>query len=541
MKKQVLLLILIVALAGFLRFWHLGTNPPSLTWDEVAWGYNGYSLGLDGKDEFGRFLPLNYLESFGDFKPPLYAYLTVIPVWLFGLTEFATRFASAFFGTLTIFVTYFLVKNMFREERHADTIALLSSFFFAISPWHINLSRAAFEANVATFLLVTGTYFFVKAMRSTKKYLLPSALCFILSVYTFNTARVFAPLFLVFLAIGFRKELLMHKKEVVVASIFGFVALLPILPFLFSPQAGLRYKEVNIFSDISVIERVNQEIANDNNALWSKIIHNRRFTYAFEFAHHYFDNLNPLFLFIKGDGNPKFSTQDVGQLYLFDVPFLIIGGFLLFRNRKGFWWILPGWLLLGILPAATARETPHALRIETVMPTFQVITAYGLVHFIDLIHWSSPFLKKSLVIFVFGILLIQSAYYLHGYYTHYPLEFSGEWQYGYKESISYVKSVEKNYSDIYITQELGRPYVYYLFYLNIQPSEFRNDSIVTRDVFGFVSVNKVGKYHFLKSFDKIPKKVNQLFITAGNAPQGSKILKEFRLLNNRTILTAYTY
>src|SRR5690348_13812268 len=108
-----ILLCLIVLLAVFLRFYQLGINPPSLTWDEVAWGYNAYTLGIDGKDEFGHFLPYTSFISFGDYKPPVYAYLTVVPVWLFGLTEFAVRFPSALFGTLTVLVTYFLVKELF--------------------------------------------------------------------------------------------------------------------------------------------------------------------------------------------------------------------------------------------------------------------------------------------------------------------------------------------------------------------------------------------------------------------------------------------
>jgi len=94
-----IILILIIFLAALLRFYQLGTNPPSLTWDEAAWGYNAYSIGIDGRDEFGRLLPYDYFESFGDFKPPMYAYLSVIPVKIFGLNEFSTRFASAFFGT----------------------------------------------------------------------------------------------------------------------------------------------------------------------------------------------------------------------------------------------------------------------------------------------------------------------------------------------------------------------------------------------------------------------------------------------------------
>ena len=108
--KSKYILIAIIIFAAFLRFYQLGQNPPSLTWDEAAWGYNAYSIGIDGKDEFGRFLPIDYLESFGDFKPPVYAYLDVLPVKFFGLNEFAVRFPSALFGVLTVF-------NRFGVER----------------------------------------------------------------------------------------------------------------------------------------------------------------------------------------------------------------------------------------------------------------------------------------------------------------------------------------------------------------------------------------------------------------------------------------
>ena len=161
LNREIILLYLIIALSIFLRFWQLGQNPPSLTWDETAWGYNAYSLGIDGRDEFGRLLPIDYLESFGDFKPPVYAYLDVVPIKLFGLTEFSTRFPSAFFGVLTVLVTYFLTKRIFWNSKSKEMYALLSALFLAISPWHIMLSRAAFEANVATFFIIAGIWLFL--------------------------------------------------------------------------------------------------------------------------------------------------------------------------------------------------------------------------------------------------------------------------------------------------------------------------------------------------------------------------------------------
>src|SRR5579859_8002203 len=124
MMKQNYILVFIILIAFILRFFQLGVNPPSLTWDEVAWGYNAYSIGTDGRDEFGRLLPYNYLESFGDFKPPIYAYLDIIPIKIFGLTAFATRFPSAVFGVLTVLMTYYLVLLLFQNSQKKEIYAL---------------------------------------------------------------------------------------------------------------------------------------------------------------------------------------------------------------------------------------------------------------------------------------------------------------------------------------------------------------------------------------------------------------------------------
>lgn len=534
-KKIFLISIILISIV--LRFWQLGQNPPSLSWDEVAWGYNAYTLGIDGKDEFGRFLPFDYLESFGDFKPPVYAYVDIIPIKIFGLTAFAARFPSALFGVLTVFATYFLVKRIFDTSKRKEYYALFTALFLAVSPWHIMLSRGAFEANVVTFFLVTGVWAFLAGLEKKKWLLFVSVIMFVLSLYTFNTPRIVTPLLVLGLAIGFRKELLMQWKRVLFACLLGIVLVLPTVPFLLSPQASLRFKEVNIFSDFSVIERTNQEIGNDNNAWWSKIIHNRRLVYGVSYIEHYLDHFNPSFLFIRGDVNPRFSTQDVGQLYLWDLPFFFIGIFFLFRKREGRWWIVPLWILIGIIPAATARETPHALRIETTLPMFQLLSAYGFTLFLFSLKKRSALLG-SILLFFLGLNVL---YFLHGYFVHYPKEYSQEWQYGYKESISYVKSVSDQYDAVYMTTELGRPYVYYLFYLPVHPSDFRAKSDVERDAFGFVTVNRYGKYHFIKDMTKKEPIGKTLYIDIQErVPKNATIQQTFYLLNGKSALVAYT-
>lgn len=533
-----LFLLLIVLIAGFLRFYQLGSNPPSLNWDEAAWGYNAYSLGIDGRDEFGKFLPYTYLESFGDFKPPMYAYLDVLPVKVLGLNEFATRFPAALFGTLTVLLTYFLVKRIFWKSDNANKYALFASFFLAISPWHILLSRAAFEANVASFFIIFGVWAFLAAVQDKKYYLILSAVSFALTFYIFNTARVVSPILVLLLAVMFRRKLLEIKKIVILSIFAGLLVFLPTFNFLLTPQAGLRFQEVNIFSDTGIVRASNLEIANDNNAFWSKIIHNRRLLFTAEYLKHYFDNLNPGFLFVTGDGNPKFSTQTVGQMYIWDIPFFVLGILLLFRKKEKNWWLIPLWLLIGIIPAALARETPHALRIESSLPTFQILTAYGVVQFLDLFKSR----KKWVAVFLSMLLFVNFVYFYHDYFYNYKYDYSKDWQYGYKQSIDYVKSVENNYDYIQVTNFLGRPYIYYLFYTKTNPKYFRETASISRDVFGFVQVSGFGKYLFPRNYGyalNSGKKV--LYINASNdVPSNAKVMKKFYLLNGEDELTAYT-
>lgn len=547
--KNLLLIFSIVLIAVFLRFFSISTTPPSLTWDEAAWGYNAYSLGIDGRDEFGKFLPPAFIESFGDFKPPAYAYLSVLPVKLFGLNEFSTRFASAFFGILTVLLTYFLVKKIF--PRVDAVLALFSAGILAISSWHILLSRAAFEANIATFFIALGVYLFLMAF--DRKWLLPfSIISFIVSMYTFNTARIVAPLLVLVLSFSYRKYLFTKaKNQFLISVVLGALIFLPLFVFLMTPQARLRFHEVNIFSDGAVVEHANQQIENDGNAFWSKIIHNRRLAYGASYLKHYFDNLSPPFLFIKGDGNPKFSIQDVGQMYIWEIPFFIAGILYLFRIREGYWWIIPVWFMVGIIPAATARETPHALRIEAALPTFQILIAYGLYNLISNFKFQSfdnaqdrisNFKLKS---FATGLIIIaivfNFSYFLHNYFTHYPREFSGEWQYGYKEAIEYIKQEQSKYDAIYFTETLGRPYIYFLYYLKYDPSLFRQQAKIEREVYGFVHVQSFDKYYFAKDIAQLPVGGKILYFDTPERVQSSAVkLREFKLLNGQITLVAYT-
>jgi hypothetical protein len=225
-------------------------------------------------------------------------------------------------------------------------------------------------------------------------------------------------------------------------------------------------------------------------------------------------------------------------MYLWDAPFLILGILFLLRRREGFWWILPLWLLIGIIPAAVARETPHALRIESTLPTWQILSAYGFVT-------ALTFFKRFKMLFgtiAAGLLLISVGYFIHGYYVHYATQYAQVWQYGYKDIVLYVKTNETKYDQVYISNAMERPYIYMLFYLKYDPKQFRKEAKIRGNDYGFVHVDSFGKYFFVNNPETISsngKKV--LYITdTQHAPKNVKIVQTFHAISGDYNMVAFT-
>ncbi|MDQ3098212.1 MAG: glycosyltransferase family 39 protein [bacterium] len=515
MKKTILLFIIIL---GFtLRFYQLGSNPPSLYWDEVALGYNAFSIAETARDEEGKFLPIQYFRSFGDFKPPVYIYAAVPMIKLFGLNEWTTRFPSAFFGSLSIVLTYLLTRQLFRRlapsepifltSDRVEWISILAALMLAISPWHTQISRVAYEANVSLFLTILGVWLFLKATESgSRKTLLLSlsGISFVLTFYTFNSSRVFTPLLVALLAFIYRDKLFKLQidiRKVLIASILSIAILIPLLSHLASSEGQLRYKEVNIFSSPEPVAVSNARTARLGNSWWAGILNNRRILYAQNWLDGYFQHFSGKFLFITGDVNPRFSLQDVGGLYIIELPFILIGIYLILSRRKPEHLLLLGWMLLGPVPAAFARETPHALRSLNILPTFQIIECYAFVYILyklNLKRINGKLVSKGVVGITAAILTFSLYYYQHNYFVHYPRWTSQEWQYGYKEAMEEVKAVQHEYDRIVVTGALGRPYIEALFYLQYPPGLFQKERRARTDQtgFGFIEVDGFNKYEF---------------------------------------------
>jgi len=214
------------------------------------------------------------------------------------------------------------------------------------------------------------------------------------------------------------------------------------------------------------------------------------------YAKHYFDFFNPQYLFFTGDVNPRFSAQASGELWLWELPFILIGFYILLKMRNKTALFILLWFLLAPVAAATARETPHALRSETYIPVYELLAALGLVA--SGVHlYGKRKLLQWVVIFVVGaVALFEGVYFLHEYFVTYPVTYEQEWQYGYAQAIQKTENLQNNYDLVLFTNYYGRAYIYYLFYANVSPQTYWKEGNPTADVFGLYNVTKIGKYEF---------------------------------------------
>lgn len=545
-----LLLFLIILLAAFLRLYKLDQFPAGLNADEAAIGYNAYSLLQTGKDEHGVSWPIHF-KSFGDYKPGLYFYLVLPFVKVLGLNEWAVRLPSAILGVLGVLVAYLLTKELFANSftsqesrslpRHLRGVPSLAALFLAISPWHLHFSRGGWEANAATFFILIGVFLFVKGIKELRgfKFFTLSFLFFVLSMYTYHSARIIAPLLVLGLILIYRIKLFNILKWVIFSGFLAFLLLLPLIFSFFGPAGISRFSGVGFLSETGPLWRINEMRGEHQswNALPVRLLHNKAVGYSISFLQHYFDHFHGEFLFLSGDVIERNRVPETGQMYLFEIPFVILGFYFFLKNRPKNWQIVFLWLMVSPIAAAMTFQTPHALRALNMVIPLMIITAYGLYQFFA---WLSTKLGRKLCVMCYMLCVMcyfwNFARYLHEYYVHYPQTYPAAWEYGFKELVEYVKPIEKDYQKVYVTDKYDQPYILFLFYLKYPPEKFQKEVVLTpRDEFGFSTVRDFNKYHFSEiNWEEIKQESDSLAVgTDAEIPDNADIIKRIYFPNGK--------
>ena len=497
-------LIFVVLIAAVLRFWQLGNIPPSLDWDEAALGYNAYSILKTGRDEYGVFLPM-VLRSFDDYKPPLYAYLTIPAVAAFGLKPWAVRLPSVIMGILAVIGTYFLVRELLKYSEQKFSFAIdhlsfdmptVASLLLAISPWHIQFSRIAFEANTGVTLNIWAVFAFFYGLKS-RRWLTISAFLSGLALYAYHSERVFLPLLLLILTFLFWKELIAHKKSLVIGIIIGMITILPLLPVVFTGTSVTRLAGTSSLADeTSLLSASVKKLEYDgaHHIFWGAMFDNRRLVWLQTVVNGYLSHYSFRWLFLTGD-NPRHHAPDMALLYLWEMPFLLWGMFRVTKSGGRLPKILWSWFFIAPIAASPTTELPHAIRTLVFLPVFQIFTSFGILEFFNWFK-KSPNVKNKLILSLTSVLVVFNILlYLHMYFGHLNHETSEDWQYGYSQAVQYIRANYSKYQKIVVSTKLEQPYMFFLFYLKYDPVKYLAEGGTHSGGFAEVK-NKFAKYEF---------------------------------------------
>jgi len=475
MKSKLLNLVvfLTILLGAFLRFYALDKSPPSLGFDEAALGYNAYSILKTGRDEYGNFLPLS-LRSFNDYKPALYAYLTIPFIKFFGLNDASVRMTSALAGTILLIFLYLLLKEFVKNKKW------LIIFFFILSfePWRLHFSRNAFETHLSTTLFCIGAWFLLKAKKKIK-YAIGAVIFLTLSIYSYHSARVAAPLLIGFWIVDPLK--LIAKKDFWQALKKQWSSNWPKVLVL----AGLVLLSVPIFmvnNGLLLLTRFNQEN-----------VFSRFYPYApkgmvnpisclYYFlgivSGHVFSNISPINLNFRIFQWVKMSPQFIpgmGMLGWIEGIVFILGLLVVIKNifKSEKYRFLIYWIIAGIAPAAVTWTWFHPLRSLNIYPALEIIVALGLM---ELIKYGNKVIKlkllKSIIgVLIGGIMLATIVFTINNELLYSAYENNGEYQPGgFKEGMPYLKSIQDNYSQVIIDSPHAQNFIFLFFYEALDPT-----------------------------------------------------------------------
>ncbi|QQS38643.1 glycosyltransferase family 39 protein [Candidatus Woesebacteria bacterium] len=489
MKRYSLLAILVIA--AFLRIWNLGVNPPHLTPDEAALGYNAYSILKTGRDEYGKLLPIVF-KSFGDYKPGLYVYATVPFVFLFDLNEVSVRLASSLSGIFAVFIIYHIVNLLLEVENKKNkgvfSPALLSSLILAISPWHIHFSRGAWEINIALTLTLLGIYCVLKSF-TNNKYLIPAALSFGATLTAYQGAKLSSLIVLFLLAIIYRKKISKINLKVLVLSFFvGLIVAFPIIASFSKGETG-RLKVFSVFSYTRPQEYLTDLLATADVKFGSPeyyLYYSENLNITKGIMGRWFNHFSPRFLFFEGDWqNPRHSAPSSGEMLFVDSLFLLCGLYILINaNNTGARFILL-WLLLAPLPSALSRDQIHAVRSYNMVIPLVVVTAFGLSFFSQKVsEWGK--VKYVGILGVFLLYLASVFYFLDAYFVHQPIHNARYWDYGYKQLVEIITPIQHDYKKVKIHFTYAQPYIYFLFYQKYDPATYQKNAYLEESRYGDV-------------------------------------------------------
>lgn len=379
-----IILLAIVVLAVFFRFYKLNSLPPGLFPDEAA----------NGLDIFRILQNHDYRVVYATNGPreALFFYMQAVFVALMGNTALALRMAPALMGVVSVIVIYFATKAWFNRRT-----ALVAAFFFAVNPWIVTIQRNGFRASLVPLFLGLLMWFAAKAYKTNKAiYYVLAAIATGLGFYTYTSFYMIIPAFIIasiYLLFARRDWLKINWKKLLVSLVVVGVVVAPLLITNIHNGKSSTARA----ADVSFL---NKDL-NNGKPIQALLSGAAKTLLQYNYA---------------GDENNRHNFEGKPLLNMFVGLMFVLGVVVCFFNlrkpRYAMILIIFGSMLLG--PILTASALPHALRsIGTAVPVF-MLAGVGVNYL--LFVWYKTFPVNNLaratgltvVCLLMGLTLIQS-------------------------------------------------------------------------------------------------------------------------------------
>lgn len=436
--KHIIIFLAVILIAGLLRFYQLDKIPPGLIIDEASEGYNAFSLLFTGKDRYGQSFPILF-RSFGSFQAPLYTYLSIIPIYLFGNSIFSIHFVSAVSGVILVITTFILLVDF--KKRKKIGLSAVAAFLVAISPWAVFFSRIGTEASLGVTLFALSFLMFYLSLR--RYWLFPIATFILgLSTHAYYSERLISTFFLIGFILLFRKTLFLKKKPLILGLILFALTQIPHLLIANTGAFTRRFSQIDYF---------NNQFFQDNSGDLRFAFLGRPLFILREFLSQYLAYFSPKNLFFDPDPQGARSIPDLSVFFSWMIIPFILGLRALLKNRfSQLNKMIILLLILAPIPASLTRDPFATIRTLVFLWATTLVIGFGIYEIWRIVKY---FKIKSLVLVV---VILFSLFQLYlAYFVLLKYERSENYGYSYLELLRETENIKGKKIVVDSSRELG--------------------------------------------------------------------------------------
>jgi len=462
---HVVIFLFIFLLAVFLRSWGFGEYPAGLNLDEAIMAYDAYADLTYGMDQNGNHNPV-YNVSFGNGQSMGYNYIMRPFIEKFGLNIIAVRLPMLILSIISLIFFYLLIRHLC-----GINTALLGLFLLALNPWHIMLSRWAFDCNLAPLIFLPAVYYITISHKKPVFFILGMFLLG-LSCYGYATVLMLYAVFIPLLAWQMFHNKIIPLQYAIPGFLIFVLVSAPLMLWWFINTFdypafelfGLYIPRMTVLRSITAVN-----IVVDN------------FKYFGEF------------MLTGNDGLISNAISPFGPFYSFMLAFIFFGIYVLFTKFKGKASEMKFWLISAIILALVVNININ--RVNMIFFPLIFAAALGIAEIQKHVKFFVPVLAC--------LIITTTAVFVNVYITSFNQDNQYMYFNLYDKAIEYAVQNSPPNSTIYVSG-VSAPYVFVLYATKMPPQQFINTAVYA---------NPDGKMRYVLRFDRfvngLPNSLNK--------------------------------